>query len=162
MATALTFRATASSAREAHAAGELAAWSQWFNREGGGDVVIADSLLRDDYVYLIAELPLADIYPVGGPSPSFDWPDDPDDFERKVVEMMGLFEGGWDAPPLFVHLPSYRMVDGGHRREALLRLGRKNYWAVSWMTRPPLTGRGQYWAPRDDNPATRRVPPARE
>jgi hypothetical protein len=160
MATTVTFRATATSAREAHAAGELAAWAQWFNREGGGDGMIADALLREDYVYLMAELPLADIYPVGGPSPSFDHPDVPDELERKVVEMIELFERGWDAPSLFVHLPSYRMVDGGHRRQALLRLGHKNYWAVCWMTRPPLTGRGQYWAPRDDNPATRRVPPS--
>jgi hypothetical protein len=29
------------------------------------------------------------------------------------------------------------LADGTHRREAFLRVGRENYWAVLWMTRPP-------------------------
>lgn len=145
----LNFGPTATSAREAHAAGELAEWSQWFTRYGDHNMALADGLLSDDFVYLLAEVPLHDLYPCSGPDPEFDYPDDPDDYERRVVEMT-MFEAGWDAPPLFVHLPTLFLAEGAHRREALLRLGRETYWAVCWMKRPPLVGRGQHWAPRDD------------
>jgi hypothetical protein len=146
----LDFSPTAASAREAYEAGELAAWSQWFTRHGDPNMALADGLLGDDLVYLLAEFPLRDLYPCAGPSPEFDYPDDPDDYERRVVKMIGLFEAGWDAPPLYVHLPTLFLAEGHHRREALLRLGREHYWTVGWMKRPPLVGRGQHWAPRDD------------
>jgi hypothetical protein len=146
----LDFAPTATSAREAHAAGELPAWSQWFARHGDPNMALANGLLGDDFVYLLAEVSLRDLYPCSGPAPGFDYPDDPDDYERRVHEMVGMFEAVWDAPPLFVHLPTLFLAEGAHRREALLRLGRETYWAVCWMKRPPLVGRGQHWAPRDD------------
>lgn len=150
MKSTLDFAPTASSAREAHAVGELAAWSQWFTRHGDHNMALADGLLADDFVLLLAEVPLRDLYPCSGPDPGFDYPHDPDDYERRVEAMIAAFEAGWDAPPLFVHLPTLFLAEGAHRREALMRLGRENYWAVGWMKRPPLVGRGQHWAPRDD------------
>jgi hypothetical protein len=141
--TTLNFGPTATSAREAHAAGKLAAWSQWFTRKPDPNPALADALLDADFVYLVAELPLRDLYPCQGPEPDFDYPEDPDDWERRVAKTIDSFHAGWDAPPLFVHLPTLFLAEGNHRREALLRLGRKNYWAVCWMTRPPLVGRGQ-------------------
>jgi hypothetical protein len=139
----LKFGPTATSAREAHAAGELAAWSQWFIRNCDPNMALADGLLGDDFVYLLAQLPLRDLYPCQGPEPNFDYPEDPVDWEQRVEKMIDSFKAGWDAPPLFVHLPTLFIAEGNHRREALLRLGRENYWAVSWMKRPPLVGRGQ-------------------
>lgn len=56
---------------------------------------------------------------------------------------MNSLRAGWDAPPLFVHMHTLRLVDGAHRREALLRAGRRTYWAVMWSRRPPFNGRGQ-------------------
>jgi hypothetical protein len=76
---------------------------------------LANGLLSDDFVYLLAEVPLRDLYPCSGPAPDFDYPDDPDDYERRVVEMMSMFEAGWDAPPLFVHLPTRRGRTGARR-----------------------------------------------
>jgi hypothetical protein len=141
----LEFQPTLTSAREAHAAGELAAWSQAFLRMPGGNLGIAEPLLRENNIniYLLAEVGLEDLYPCSGPDPEFDFPVPRDQYERNVEAMMRAFEAGWDAPPLFAHLASFLLVDGTHRREALLRLGRPRYWAVLWMNHPPLRGRGQ-------------------
>jgi hypothetical protein len=147
----LSFHPTLTSAREAHAVGKLADWSQAFLRGKGGNVGIANPLSRDDHVYVLAEVGLGDIYPSCGPAPDFDYPVvDLGEYERKVEAMKRALAAGWDAPPLFVHMPTLFVADGTHRREALMRLGRRNYWAVMWMTRPPLVGRGQHWGPRDD------------
>jgi hypothetical protein len=140
----MSFAPTSTSAREAHAAGELAAWSQTFLRGEGGNLGIADPLrAREDDVYVFAEVGLKDMYPISGADEDFDWPVPPAEFERKVEMMMRRFEEGWDAPPLFVHMRTLRLVDGNHRREALLRLGRRTYWAVMWLRRPAFNGRGQ-------------------
>jgi len=140
----MTFAPTSTSAREAHAAGQLAAWSQTFLRGEGGNLGIAEPLrAREDDVYLLAEVGLTDVYPISGADGDFDWPVPRAEFERKVGMMMRRFEEGWDAPPLFVHMRTLRLVDGNHRREALLRLGRQTYSAVMWLRRPPLNGRGQ-------------------
>jgi len=98
---------------------------------------------RDDDVYVLAEVSLSDVYPISGPDEEFDWPVPPAEYERKVEAMVRLLEEGWDAPPLFVHMHTSRVVDGNHRREALLRLGRRTYWAVMWYRRPAFNGRGQ-------------------
>jgi hypothetical protein len=133
------------SARKAHAAGELAAWSQSFLRGEGGNLGVANPLReREDDVYVLAELGLNDIYPISGPNGDFDWSVPPDVFEDRVEAMMRRLQQGWDAPPLFVHMRTLRLVDGNHRREALLRLGRRTYWAVMWCRRPPFNGRGQH------------------
>jgi hypothetical protein len=140
----MNFAATSASAREAHAAGELADWAQTYLRGEGGNLGIADPLReRNDDVYVLAEVGLADVYPISGPDEEFDWPVPPAEFEGRVETMMRLFKGGWDAPPLFVHMHTLRLVDGNHRREALLRLGRRTYWAVMWLRRPAVNGRGQ-------------------
>ena len=92
-------------------------------RGEGGNLGIADPLrARTDDVYLLAQVDLNDVYPVTGPGEGWDWPL-PADFEQKVGTMMRMFDEGWDAPPLFVHMHTLRLVDGNHRREALLRLG---------------------------------------
>jgi hypothetical protein len=143
--TELSFDPTLTSAREAHAAGELSAWSQAFLRGPGGNLGVADPLFEDDdiNIYVLAEVDLADVYPCSGPDPEFDFPVPPDDYEEHVEAMMRALETGWDAPPLFVHMKSLLLVDGTHRREALLRLGRQRYWSVLWMNRPAPIGRGQ-------------------
>jgi hypothetical protein len=143
------FEPTMTSARDAAGAGELGAWAQVFNRSEHGNLGIAEGLLRDDYVYMLSEVDLRDVHSPSGPESDFDFPYEPADWERDVAAMMRAFEKGWDAPPLFVHLPTYYLADGAHRREALLRLGRMSYSAVCWMTRPPIIGRGQPWYPRD-------------
>lgn len=119
-------------------------WSQAFLRGEGGNLGIADPLLRDDNVYVLGEVNLRDLHPCSGPNQEFDWPVPPEEYERKVDAIRRMIETGWDAPPLFVHLPTLLVADGTHRREALLRLGRERYWAVMWMKRPPLVGRGQF------------------
>ena len=96
-----------------------------------------------DDVYRLAEVSLSDVYPISGPDEDFDWPVAPTEYERKVEAMVRLLEEGWDMPPLFVHMYTSRLVDGNHRREVLLRLGRRTYWAVMWYRRPALNGRGQ-------------------
>ena len=145
----LSFRPTLTSAREASVAGELAAWSQTFLRGEGGNIGIADPLLREDNVYALAEVDLRDVYPCSGPGPGpepeFNFPIPLDTYECNVDAMTHAFETGWDAPPLFVHMATLLLADGTHRREALLRLGRPHYWAVLWMNRPSLVGRGQEW-----------------
>ncbi|HEY2326564.1 MAG TPA: hypothetical protein VGH52_03670 [Gaiellaceae bacterium] len=135
---------TSASAREAHAAGELAAWSQEYLRGEGGNLGVANPLsVRKDDVYVLAEIRLEDVNEISGPDEQYDWPIDPDQFESNVTAMMRALMDGWDPPPLFVHAPTLRLVDGNHRREALLRVGRTVYWAVMWQSRPPLNGRGQ-------------------
>ena len=91
----------------------------------------------------LAEVDLDDVYPISGPDQGFDWPVPPAEFERRIKSMVQMFDDGWDAPPLFVHMHTLRLVDGNHRREALLRLRRRTYWAVMWCRRPPFNGRGQ-------------------
>jgi len=139
----MSFHPTLTSARQAHAAGDLAAWSQAFLCGPGGNLGIADPLLRENdiNIYLLAEVGLGDVYPCSGPDADFDFPVPLDQFEHKVDEMMRAFQAGWEAPPLFVHLTSFLHLDGTHRREALVRLGRRRYWAVLWMNRPPRRGR---------------------
>jgi hypothetical protein len=138
------FAPTSASAREAHAVGDLAEWSQAFLRGEGGNLGVADPLrARDDDIYVLAEVSLSDVYPISGPDQEFDWPVPPAEYERKVEAMVRLLEAGWDAPPLFVHMPTLRLVDGNHRREALFRLGRRTYCAVMWYRRPAFNGRGQ-------------------
>jgi hypothetical protein len=140
----MDFDPTLASAQEAHRAGELAAWSQFWLRAEGGNVGLADPLReRDDDVYVLAEVDLGDIYPITGPAEDFDWPEPPQQFERQVEGMANSLQAGWDAPPLFVHMHTLRLVDGSHRREALLRTGCRTYWAVMWCRRPPFNGRGQ-------------------
>ena len=141
---AVSFAPTSASAREAHAAGQLPEWSQVFLRGEGGNLGIADPLReREDDVYVLAEVGLSDVYPIEGPDEDFDWPAPLAEFEERVEAMVRLLQDGWDAPPLFVHMPTLRLVDGNHRREALLRVGRQTYWAVMWYRRPPFNGRGQ-------------------
>lgn len=140
----MRFAPTSASAREAHAAGELAAWSQEYLRGDGGNLGVARPLSeRDDDVYVLAEVRLDDINAISGPDEQYDWPIDPEQFEQKVTAMMRALMDGWDPAPLFVHEPTLRLVDGNHRREALLRTGRSVYWAVMWRRRPPANGRGQ-------------------
>src|SRR4051794_36952124 len=99
------FEPTMTSAREATAAGELGAWSQVFNRSAYGNLGIGNGLLKDDYVYLLGEVDLRDVHPPSGPDRDFDFPYELDDWERDVAAMMERFDRGWDAPPLFVHVP---------------------------------------------------------
>ena len=140
----MTFAPTSGSAREAHAAGELAEWSQEFLRGEGGNLGVANPLReRDDDVYVLAAVALSDVYPISGPDEHFDWPVPSAQFEQKVEAMVRSLEAGWDAPPLFVHMHTLRLVDGNHRREALVRLGHRIYWAVMWYRRPAFNGRGQ-------------------
>lgn len=135
---------TSASAREAHAAGELAAWSQQFLRGEGGNLGVANPLsARDDDIYVLAEVRLDDVYEISGANEEYDWPVAPVVFEERVTSMLRALMDGWDAPPLFVHAPTLRLVDGNHRREALLRHGLSVYWAVMWWRRPPFNGRGQ-------------------
>src|SRR3954447_24799855 len=56
----VNFAPTSASARKAHAAGELADWSQSFLRGQGGNLGIADPLRErdDDDVYILAEVGL--------------------------------------------------------------------------------------------------------
>ncbi len=139
-----TFAPTSASAREAHAAGQLAEWAQIYLRGEGGSLGVADPLReRADDVYVLAQVDLNDVYPIAGPEDDFDWPVEPAAFEHRVEAMLRMLDEGWDAPPLFVHMHTLRLVDGNHRREALLRQGRRTYWAVMWFRRPPLNGRGQ-------------------
>jgi hypothetical protein len=140
-----SFHPTLASARKAHSAGRLAAWSQTFLRGPEGNIGVADPLLREDHVnvYALAEVDLRDVYPCAGPDAEFAHPIPADEYESRVEAMMRAFEAGWDAPPLFVHMASLLLVDGTHRREALLRLGRFHYSAVMWMKRPPRRGRVQ-------------------
>src|SRR5215218_9633575 len=98
------FEPTMTSAREAAAAGKLGEWSQVFNRSPDGNLGIAEGLLKDDYVYLLADVDLRDVHSPSGPEAEFDFPYEPIDWERKVAALMRAFEQGWDAPPLFVHL----------------------------------------------------------
>ena len=56
------FAPTSASARDAHAAGELAAWSQAFLRGEGGNVGV------------LAEVLLGDIYAISGADPEFEQP----------------------------------------------------------------------------------------
>jgi hypothetical protein len=64
----MNFAPTSTSAREAHAAGELADWSQAFLRGEGGNLGVANPLRdRDDDVYVLAEVTLGDVYPISGP-----------------------------------------------------------------------------------------------
>lgn len=140
----MIFAPTSASAREAHRAGALAEWSQAFLRGEGGNLGIANPLrARGDDVYVLAEVGLDDVYAISGPDEDFDWPVPPAEFEQRVDALMRMLQEGWDAPPLFVHMHTLRLVDGNHRREALLRLGRRTYWAVMWCRRPPFNGRGQ-------------------
>ena len=140
----MNFAPTSASAREAHASGLLAQWSQAFLRGESGNLGVAEPLhQRDDDVYVLAEVDLDDVYPISGPDQGFDWPVPPAEFERRIKSMVQMFDDGWDAPPLFVHMHTLRLVDGNHRREALLRLRRRTYWAVMWCRRPPFNGRGQ-------------------
>jgi hypothetical protein len=140
----MDFAPTLASAQKAHRAGELAAWCQLWLRGEGGNLGLAEPLRdRDDDVYVLAELDLGDVCPITGPEEDFDWPEPPDQFERQVEGMVESLQAGWDAPPLFVHMHTLRLVDGSHRREALLRTGSRTYWAVMWCRRPPFNGRGQ-------------------
>jgi hypothetical protein len=140
----VTFAPTSASAREAHAAGALAAWSQAFLRGEGGNRGVANPLReRADDVYVLAEVSLDDVYPISGPDDDFDWPVPSAEYDQKVDGMVRSLEAGWDAPPLFVHMPTLRLVDGNHRREAFLRCGLRTYWAVMWYRRPAFNGRGQ-------------------
>ena len=140
----MNLAATSASAREAHAAGQLPEWSQAFLRGEGGNLGIADPLQeRDDDVYVLAEVDLRDVYPISGADQDYDWPVPPAQFEQTIKTMVRMLDEGWDAPPLFVHMHTLRLVDGNHRREALLRQGRRTYWAVMWFRRPPFNGRGQ-------------------
>jgi hypothetical protein len=140
----VNFAPSSASAREAHAAGVLPEWSQAFLRGEGGNLGVADPLReRHDDVYVLAQVSLGDVYPISGPDEDFDWPVPRAEYERKVTALVRLLEEGWDAPPLFVHMPTLRLVDGNHRWEALCRLGRGTYWAVMWCRRPAPNGRGQ-------------------
>ena len=140
----MDYAPTLASAQKAHRAGELAAWCQTWLRGEGGSVGLADPLrARVDDVYVLAEVDLGNIYPITGPQEDFDWPEPPEQFERQVEAMVQSLRAGWDAPPLFVHMHTLRLVDGSHRREALLRTGCRTYWAVMWCRRPPFNGRGQ-------------------
>lgn len=140
----MNFEPSSAGAREAHRLGRLAEWSQSFLRGEGGNLGIANPLReRDDDVYVLAEIALSDVYPISGPEEDFDWPIPPTEYERRVEAMVGSLRDGWDAPPLFVHMHTLRLVDGNHRREALIRFGLGTYWAVMWCRRPAFNGRGQ-------------------
>ena len=140
MSTRLSFRPTLASAREAHTARELPAWSQAFLRGPGGNLGIADPLRVEDNICLLTEIDLNDVYPCSGPDADFDFPVPLDQYERTVEDMTGAFQAGWDAPPLFIQLTSLLVLDGNHRREALLRLERGRYSAVL-LDEPSATAR---------------------
>ncbi len=115
-----------------------------FLRGEGGNLGIANPLrARDDDLYVLADVGLNDVYPISGPEEDFDWPVPPPVFEKRVKAMVRMLEEGWDAPPLFVHMHTFVLADGNRRREALLRHGRRTYWAVMWCRRPAFAGRGQ-------------------
>ena len=139
------FAATLSSAQAAHAQGRIEAWAQWFLRGPGDGIALADGLRSRDYIYLLAEIDLSVVQPACGPEPEFDYPVTPESYEAKVAAMGKLLGGGWNMPPLIVHLPSLYLADGTHRLEALLRLGFARYWAIFWMAPPAPVGRGQIW-----------------
>jgi len=96
------FEATLTSARDATGSGELAEWCQVFNRSPHGNLGIAEGLLKDDYVFMLAEVDLRDVHSPSGPDPGFDFPCEPAEWERDVVAMMDSFERGWDDRTPFV------------------------------------------------------------
>jgi hypothetical protein len=148
----MDYAPTLTAAQAAYAQGELDAWCQAFLRDtsaGGESIAFADGLLGEDTVYWLAEVELADLYPCCGPDSDFDYPTSEEYYEGKVTGIVERLEQGWDMPPLFVHMPTLYLCDGTHRQGALLRRGDRRYWAVLWMRRPPVVGRGQHWPPRD-------------
>ena len=79
-------------------------------------------------------LPLADMKRVAGPEPDMPYPQDRQDWERRVTVITSTLSDINDLPPLILEINEgiIRLADGSHRHEALRRLGHTTCWCIIW------------------------------
>jgi hypothetical protein len=80
--------------------------------------------------------PLKQLTRCTGPEKNMEYPQSIKSWENRVGAMIKSIKRGWEAPILIINprpWPTLSIRDGNHRYEALLRSGKRKYWAIFWF-----------------------------
>ncbi|WP_042161159.1 ParB N-terminal domain-containing protein [Paenibacillus gorillae] len=116
--------------------GAIDVWLQLFLRNDGGNIALADGLLREDRFYFGPVLADISEFEIEEGAPSYlTEANDIQWFFHKVDKIKEVY-GDWDIPPLIVNYSGgkYEINDGRHRHEALRQMKIKHTPVVFWSS----------------------------
>lgn len=127
---------TLSQAMEYAGQGKIEEWIQLFLRNDGGNVILADGLLREPRYYIGPCKIHPKMLQIKSGAPEYLTKENDIRYFFAVVENMKKQYGNWDTPPLIVEYDSgiFRVNDGRHRLEMYRQLGVESAYAVLWAT----------------------------
>lgn len=113
------------------------AWVQGFLRGEGGNIKLADTLLRYcEYACGPVDYPLDQAVGIIGPTKEYKFFEEETSFNARINEMVASIENGWKPAPLIltnIWEDYMEIADGGHRHRALLRAGYQRYSAILYF-----------------------------
>ncbi len=127
---------TLSRAMEYAKKGKIAEWLQLFLRNDGGNIALADGLLREERACFGPVKIKLDMLQIKQGAPEYLTKENEIAYFFYVVDGMKTHYESWDIPPLIVEYDKgvFRVNDGRHRLEMYRQLGIESAYAVLWGT----------------------------
>lgn len=125
-------------AKEYSDAGKIAEWLQFFLRNDGKNIDLADGLLKASCFYLpIREIPIHILDNIKIGAPEYLIKENDIEYFFSVVQNMKDSMKKWNPPPLIIEFRddySFYVCDGRHRLEMFRQLENKYVPAIVWTT----------------------------
>lgn len=125
------------SALQADKEGGLTDWIiEYLHQSGDNDKLANDLLRQGKYHTGFINYPIDKLEKLLGPNKSFDYYEDPESYEHRVLSMVDSIANGWKPAPLIasrIWSDHFELHDGAHRAEALRRSGVGSYPTVFYF-----------------------------
>lgn len=112
-------------------------WIHKFLCDEGHNLGLSQGLkIEKRYFMKPVKLPLNIVERCCGPEENIEYKVSKDSFEKRVGNIQKRLSENWDMPPLFVNYDkgNFKLNDGNHRYEALIRDGFSDYYMIIWIT----------------------------
>jgi hypothetical protein len=125
------------SALQADSEGNLTDWIIDYLHQSGDNEKLASDLLRQGKFHTgFIDYPIDQLEKLLGPNKSFDYYEEPVNYEQRVLSMVESIANGWKPAPLIasrIWSDHFELHDGAHRAEALRRSGYTSYPTVFYF-----------------------------
>lgn len=126
------------SALNADKNGTLTDWVLDYLHQSGDNEKLADDLVRQGKYHTgLINYSIDQLDKLLGPDKSFDYYEDPETYEHRVLSMVESIANGWKPAPLIASRiwdEHFELHDGAHRAEALRRSGIPTYPTIFYFS----------------------------
>lgn len=108
----------------------------YLHRSGDNEKLAADLQRQGKYHTGLINYPVDKLDKLLGPDKSFDYYEEPENYEYRVASMIESLENGWQPAPLIasrIWSEHFELHDGAHRAEAFRRIGVRTYPTVFYF-----------------------------